>query len=239
MTLRTLAMLVLILSLLEVWCSLELSAQSDLPGVTIERPSWVVGDVPDTVWILMEAATAMTDEDDMKTMLVEAEGHARAATVDHEKDIGRRFALAAVLGLRADREGGRTKVRVASAFNDELNVVLKLDPDHPQARHMKGRLHAGVRRMGRVTRWLATNLLGGGTLKEATWEEAESNLSFAEERAPEVLDHHLQLARLYQDTHRLALAAVEIGHVLALEAVSPMELRTRDEALDLREDLQG
>jgi hypothetical protein len=213
-------------------------AAVELSVLYTTRPAWVTGDVPDTVWMLMEASVATQDEDRMKAMLREAEEHARAATVGQEDNIGRRFALAAVLGMRADREGGRTKVRAASALNDELNVVLELDPEHASARYMKGRLHAGVRRMGRVTRWLATNLLGGSTLKEATWEEAESNLSFAEASAPEVPDHHLQLARLYQDTGRPELAAIEVAHVLDIEPTSPMEMAARDEAIILQAELK-
>ena len=202
-----------------------------------EKPAWVVGDVPDTVLVLMEAAVASDDEDAMKAMLRDAEALARTATVGHEDNVGRRFALAAVLGMRADREGGRTKVHAASALYDELDVVLELDNEHASARHMMGRLHAGVRRMNRVTRWLATNLLGGSTLKQATWGEAERHLVFAEARAPTVPDHHLQLARLFYDTDRPELARTELEHVLALTATSPMEFEARAEAIELQTEL--
>ena len=198
-----------------------------------ERPAWVVDGVPDTVWLLVEESARTPDPDRMKALLLEAEDHARAALVEHEADVGRRFALAVVLGMRANREGGQTRVQAAASLHDELEVILDIDPDHARARHMMGRLHAGVRRMNRVSRWLATNLLGGGTLKKATWEEAERNLSFAETWAPEVPDHHLQLARLYQDTGRPDLAAEEILHVLEIDAGSPMELEARAEALAL------
>ena len=195
-----------------------------------ERPAWVVGDVPDTVWILVEASVAVGDEDRAKEILRDAETLARDAAVGHDGNVGRRFALAAVLGMRTDIEGGRTKVGTAAALYEELRVVLELDPDHTRARYMMGRLHAGVRRMGGVTRWLATNLLGGAVLKEASWEEAERHLAFAESRAPEVPDHHLQLARLYGDTGRPGLAAEEARHVLALEARSPLERAAAEEA---------
>jgi hypothetical protein len=122
---------------------------------------------------------------------------------------------------------------------DELKILLDLDPEHAQARHMMGRLHAGVRRMNRVKRWVATNILGGGALKNASWEEAEQNLSFAENKAPEVPDHHLQLARLYIDTDRPELASIELAHVLDLSATSAMEHKARLEALDLQAALEG
>lgn len=215
----------------------EASAQDGT--VQMEKPAWVVGDVPDTVWILMEHAVAVGDDDEdrMKEVLKEAEGLARDAVVDHESNVGRRFALAAVLGMRADREGGRTKVKAASALYEELDVVLALDPDHAQAHYMMGRLHAGVRRMNGVTRWIATNLLGGDTLKQASWEEAEHHLAFAVERAPDVPDHHLQLARVYRDTGRPELAIPELEYVLAMDLESPMEREARREALEIHEAL--
>lgn len=215
----------------------EVAAQATEGQGRMARPAWVVGDVPDTVWILMENAVASEDEDRMKQLLVEAEGHARDAVVGHDDNVGRRFALAAVLGMRADREGGRTKVRAAAALHEELQVVLELDPDHAQAHYMMGRLHAGVRRMNGITRWLATNLLGGATLKQASWEEAERHLSFAEDRAPEVPDHHLQLARVYRDTGRPELALPELDHVLDMQVTSPMEREARGEALQIQAEI--
>jgi hypothetical protein len=200
-------------------------------------PAWVVDGVPDTVWVLVEGAIGAADSDLTKELLKEAEGHARTALTEHEADVGRRFALAVVLGLRADREGGKTKVGAASELHKELEAILALEPEHARARHMLGRLHAGVLRMNRVTRWLATNLLGGGELKKATWEEAERNLVFAENRVPEVTDHHLQLANLYRDTKRPELALIEVEHVLALPVGSPMERAVFAEALRLKERL--
>ena len=196
-------------------------------------PAWVVEGVADTVWLLVEGTYAEDDDDRAKEMLKEAEAHARAATVGYESNVGRRLALAVVLGRRADMEGGRTKVGVASQFHQELEAVLGLQPDHPQARHLMGRLYAGVRRMGRVTRWIATNLLGGAELKKATWEAAEEHLVFAEQEQPDVSDHHLQLANLYRDTDRPEFALAEARHVLELPANTPLEIAVHDEAVEL------
>jgi Tfp pilus assembly protein PilF len=91
--------------------------------------------------------------------------------------------------------------------------------------------------MNRVTRWIATNLLGGDELRKATWEAAEENLAFAEDRAPEIADHHLQLARLYHDTGRPELALRELEHVVEVPAVTALELAVRAEAMALREEL--
>lgn len=211
--------------------SIEMPAVHSLtarPGA----PPWVTPGVPDTIWLLVESATEVGGEEE-KARLRYAERLARVTLEGQEDDVGRRYALAVVLGLRADREGGRTKVRAASALYEELEVLLEIAPNHAQARHLMGRLHAGVRRMNRVTRWLATNLLGGDVLKGATWELAEEHLAFAEREAPEVAEHHLQLANLFRDTGRPEQALDEARHVLALEATTPLAIKARAEAEDL------
>lgn len=202
------------------------------------QPAWVVAGVPDTVWMAVEAAIAETDKNRTKELLKAAEVEARAALAGHEGEVGRRFALAVVLGLRADREGGRTKVTIASDLKKELDATLALDPVHGRARHMRGRLTAGVLRMNRITRWFATSLLGGGELKKANWADAERDLLFAERQVPEVSDHHLQLARLYRDTKRPQLALAELEHVLTMPFESAMERVVHTEALALGKSLR-
>jgi hypothetical protein len=195
--------------------------------------------MPDTVRALVEASAAEHDNGRAKELLRRAEEEARRAVASDSSDVVRRFALAVVLGLRADREGGRTKVRAAAALHEELRAILDREPEHARARHMLGRLHAGVCRMNGVVRWIATRLLGGDVLAGASWEEAELHLAFAERHAPEVPDHHLQLANLYRDTGRPELALEEVEHVLALPASSAMERAVRTEAVELRGELGG
>jgi hypothetical protein len=203
------------------------------------RPAWAASGVPDRTWRLADAGSVERDGDRRTCLLEAALADAEASAEAAPDDVDRRFALAVVVGLMADREGGRTKVRAASRLHVELRAILDMDPDHARARHLLGRLHAGVMRMDRVTRWIATNLLGGGALKEASWAGAEQNLVFAEQAVPGVLDHHYELARLYEDTHRPDLAAEELRHVLALPVTSAMEDDVRAKAGKLLESLGG
>jgi tetratricopeptide (TPR) repeat protein len=223
----------LLASLLVPQVSVDIDPPPILTATAQEPPAWVAEGVPDTVWMLVEATYAEGKTDRSKEMLLEAEAHARAALEGYEDDVGRRFALVVVLGRRADVEGGRARVRAASACHEELEAVLERSPEHPQARHLMGRIYAGVRRMGRLTRWIATNLLGGGRLKAATWEAAEAHLVYAEQAKPEVSDHHLQLANLYRDTGRPELALAEARHALAIPVTTPMEMVVHDEAAAL------
>ncbi len=233
MNTTALGAILMLIPLIPAWSTL--SAQGTVPVTTGERPAWVVEGVPDSVWMLVEASSEADEEDRRKDLLKQAETHARAAIEGHADDVGRRFALAVVLGIRTDIEGGRTKVNTASELHRELDAILEFDPQHARARHMLGRLHAGVRRMNWMTRWIATNLLGGGELKKATWQAAEEHLGFAEQQAPEVSGHHLQLAALYADTARLELALQELEHVFPWPVVSPIERFVWDEALEVKE----
>jgi tetratricopeptide (TPR) repeat protein len=122
-----------------------------------------------------------------------------------------------VLGLRADHEGGASKVKAASRMYDQLRAILVIAPDHIGAHHLLGRLQAGVMRMDRVTRWIATNVLGGGVLRGASWDDAERNLTFAVRHAPSIPDYHFELAHLYEDTGRPDLARREAELVLAMD----------------------
>jgi len=200
------------------------------------RPSWATDSVSDTVVTLVERATETNDGHLGKELLIEAERHARASLAGGD-DIGRRYALAVVLGLRAQAEDGRGKVQAAAALYEELGAILAVEPNHPGARHMLGRLHAGICSMNRVTRWLATQLVGGDVLRRATWEAAEENLAYAEGRAPDVADHHLQLALLYRDTGRPKLAAEEVGHALRIQPRNALERSVHAEALEVRSEL--
>ena len=216
--------------------TVPVSGQGTVPISPVERPTWVVDGVPDSVWMLVEASWTTDDKDRRKGLLKRAETHARAASEGHADDVARRFALAVVLASRADIEGGRTQVHTAAEFQREVEAILELDPEHARARHLLGRLYAGVRRTNAITRWIATNLLGGGALKKATWQAAEEHLGFAEQQAPEVSGHHLQLAALYADTDREALALQELEHVFQRPVVSPIERVVWDEALEAKEE---
>jgi len=52
-----------------------------------------------------------------------------------------------------------------------------------------------------------------------------------------VADHHLQLALLYRDTGRPALALEEIAHVMEFQATNALEVSVRAEATEVWSDL--
>jgi len=147
--------------------------------------------------------------------------------------------LAAVLGARATLEGGRARIRAARELHAQVDRVLALDPEHAGAHHILGRLHAGVMRLDRLTRFLATRLLGGGALAGASWEAALEHLALAELREPCRPEHHLELARLHLDLSRLDDALSEVGHALELTGAPDEDWgRLRQAAGDLLAELE-
>ncbi len=175
----------------------------------------------DSLQFAIDAGRALDDRDARKCWYEVAERIARLEAQEAPQDPEAQYRLALALGLRADEEGGRTRVGIADELYRQLQVVLEMEPDHPEAQHIFGRLHAGVMRMNRVTRFLATRILGGEALRDASWERAEALLVFAEQARPEIPDYHYELGRLYEDTDRPELAAQEARHTMDLVPQDP------------------
>lgn len=160
-----------------------------------------------------------------------SEAEARPESVEAQ------YLLAVALGARADVEGGRTKIRVARALHDQLGVVFTLDPTHAGAQHLLGRLHAAVRRMDSVTRWLATRLLGGAELAGASWTDARALLESAVVGDPCIPDHHYELARLYVDLGEQTAARDRLESMLELPDDDPLYDHVFERARALRRSL--
>ncbi len=159
---------------------------------------------------------ALPDEREARARLLVLQDTLEQLAGAHPDDVGAQFRLAVALGARAEVEGGATRLRVAKNLWSRLEHVLTLEPAHPGALHLRGRLHAAVLRLDGVTRFLATRIMGAGQLGSASWEEARADMVGAEAADPCVPEHHYELARLYEELGDPVAAAREIGHVLAL-----------------------
>jgi hypothetical protein len=109
-------------------------------------------------------------------------------------DVG--YWVSASAGLRADEEGGRTKIALARQAYAYTLRTLELDSLHPGANHIMGRLHAGAKRLGWLNRVIARALGLGEIMDAASWEGAERHLRFAAEGDPGQLVHLYELGRL-------------------------------------------
>lgn len=154
-----------------------------------------------------------------------------------ESDAEGQFALAAVRGTEATLEGGKSQVRAAEAAFRHSRRVLELEPGHPGAAYVLGRLNAGVMRTSRLTRWLASRLMGGDALGDASWEEAQRLLEMAVEASPCDPEYRYELGRVYADRGRIDEAIHHLDAAVKSPERGPRARVARDEARALRERL--
>ncbi len=193
----------------------EMALFQPIPTLSINRCSLGRGR-KEPAWDAMMATGGM-ESDAAKDALIALQDSLRAEADERPADVELQYLLAAVIGTRAELEGGVGQIRVAKALHAQTRTVLSLDPDHPGAQHILGRLHHAVVRMGRVRRFLATRVLGGSELSGANWDEAQHLLEAAVSGDPCVADHHYELARLYVDRGEASLARDRLQQLLRLK----------------------
>jgi hypothetical protein len=197
------------------------------PALTVElmsqRTALDSADVDAYIVLAREAAAlGLLGETEQlrKEWLVRSEEAARkAAELDADR-VDTSYWLAATLGLRADVEGGQTKISLARESHAWAVRTLQMDSLHAGTNHLLGRLHAGARRLSWINRMIARTLGLGEILREASWESAERHIRIAAEREPDQLVHLYDLAKLLIDRE----VAVEEG-VALLEALASREPR--------------
>lgn len=109
------------------------------------------------------------------------------------------FALAKAEGRVALSKGKREKVKYAGVVHDEVLASLRLDSLNAGALHVLGMWNAEIMRLSGFERWAARNLLGGGVLGEASWDNAQRYLEKAVALEPNRITHRLDLAGVYVD----------------------------------------
>ena len=98
--------------------------------------------------------------------------------------------------MASDRAGGREKISLARDAHAHTLRALELDPEHPGANHILGRLHAGTLRLSFVSRMIARALGLGEIIDDASWEDAERRMRLATERDPSQLVYRVDLGKL-------------------------------------------
>lgn len=171
--------------------------------------------------------------------VLEPEARRRAEAAPH--DAAAQYGLAAVIGARLEHEDGSSKIETAVELHDQAMRVLTLAPGHAGANYMVGRLHSGVLRLGTIERFVATQLLGGGALEDASWEVAQAHLEAAVAGAPCVPEHHFELARAYARGGDLRAAERVARHVLQLTGAvttGDPDARLRQRTEELLEEIR-
>ncbi len=204
-----------------------LPAQITVPtALTTATGAWALATARATV----EAAVTLPIEPQRMELLVQALVAARRAVATDPTDAEAHYWVAAAVGLQADMEGGRTKIRLAEEAWAAASRALEIEPDHAGAHHIQGRLHASVMRLPWVTRTLARHLLGAGVLGDASWERAEYHLARAAALAPDDAMNHLELGLTLRDRGRGEEARAAFLRALTVPGDRPIDRAPRERA---------
>jgi len=151
------------------------------------------------------------------------------------RDAHAHYLYAVSIGQRLELSGTREKVRLGQQCREQAELALTLDPDHPGALHVLGRLHAGTMRLSRITRFVAS----AEALEGASWENAEHYFTRAGELEPSNPRHWTELAQLYLDTGRPKRAKITLQRALAGSATRESERLVLERAGRMLENLEG
>ncbi len=128
------------------------------------------------------------DNEDLRRPLIEeAESFARTAAELRPAEPEGWFLVAASMGLRAEYESTRQRVRLGGDIWQMAATALELDPDHVGAHHVLGRLNLEAMSLSGFARVVAAHLYGSQVLRRAV------------ELDPDALYHRLWLARMYRE----------------------------------------
>jgi tetratricopeptide (TPR) repeat protein len=155
------------------------------------------------------------DEARRTAFFTEAGSYAARAIAVKPTDAEGHFHRARALGLAALSVGSRARIKYGKEVRAEALAALQYAPDHPGALHVLGVWNAEVMRLSGIERFIAKNLLGGGVLSAASWHDAITDLERAVAVDPDRIVHHLDLAKVYLDTHDKAKAKEQLEIVAA------------------------
>jgi len=179
------------------------------------------------------------DPTDAKIYYDRAEAYARRAIDVNPGGVDGQHYLAVAMGRQALSEGIRARVQMAEGVRAQAELVLSMDSLYASAHHVLGMWHAEVKRLDRLSRFVARRILGGDGFGDASWEDAEAFMRRAVELEPEVIMHHLELARILLDRDREDEAREELRIVLDLTINEPIDPLHQQRAQELLRDLAG
>jgi tetratricopeptide (TPR) repeat protein len=142
-------------------------------------------------------------------------GYARRAATVNPAGADGHFAVARVLGRQALSVGGKARIRYAKEVRVEALEALKADSNHAGALHVMGVWNAEVMRLSGLERFIARNLLGGGILGSASWQEAVRYMERSVAVEPQRIVHHLDLGKIYADIGDTAKAREQFQLVVS------------------------
>jgi tetratricopeptide (TPR) repeat protein len=163
-----------------------------------------------------------------------AEALSRRAVAVNPKGPDGYFVLANAVGRNALTKSPKERVKVANDIYDYATTALGLDYRHDGAYHVLGRWNAEIMRLSSVERFFAKSFMGGSRFNAASWDEAEKYLGRAVQLRPTFIYHRLDLAEVYIDRGKYALAREQLEKIPSLpkqDASDPAYIRDAQQLL--------
>ena len=142
-----------------------------------------------------------------------AERYARAAVKVGPESTWPHFFLAVALSKLADFSGTKKQIVLAKEIRKEVDRAIALDPDNGFAYHVLGVWHRRMAEINRAERLLARVFL----LKSVPPGHLDESVRYLEKAIrynPDIITHHLELAKTYRALGKRDLAQ---EHLVAVE----------------------
>ena len=160
-----------------------------------------------------------------------AERYARRAIQADPDSTWPHFFLAVALGKVAGFSPIKQQIAMAQEIRKATDKAIALDPDNGFAYHVLGVWHRRMAEINRTERLLA-QLLFLGSVPAGRLDDSVRYLKKALEYNPDIINHHLELARTY---HALDKSELALQH---LKMVTELPIRFSDDAIHKRRALQ-
>ncbi|MBI1930377.1 tetratricopeptide repeat protein [Candidatus Poribacteria bacterium] len=194
---------------------------------------------PDAMWRISRAYVDLAGEESakekQKQLYLKAEEYARKGVQIAPNNSRCHTYIALTVGKLAGFEGGKTKIQMSKEVKEEATRAIELDPQNDTAYHILGRWHRDVANLSGLLKTFAKVLYGG--LPKASNEEAVECFRKAIEIYPTYINHHLELAKTYQEMKQWDLALEELDTVERLPQIHQSDLEHKQEAKRLRAEI--
>ena len=160
-----------------------------------------------------------------------AERYARQAIKADPKSTWPYFFLAVALGKTAEFSSVKRQIALAQEIRKATDTAIALDPDNGFAYHVLGVWHRRMAEINQTERLLAKLFLLG-SVPAGRLDDSVRHLKKALEYNPDVINHHLELARTYQALDKPELARRH------LDRVTELPIRFSDDAIHKRKALE-
>ena len=156
-----------------------------------------------------------------------AERYARAAVKADPGSTWPHFFLAVALGKAAEFSSIKQQIAMAREIREATDKAISLDPDNGFAYHIMGVWHRRMAEINQAERLLARLFLQG-SVPPGRMNDSVRYLKKAIEHNPDIINHHLELARTYQALGKPDLARHH------LKKVAELPIRFSDDAIHKR-----